>query len=381
MDRKIFNVLFISVFASMLGIGIIAPLMAIYAESLNATGLWLGLIFGSFSISRAVLMPYIGRWSDTKEKKDLMLAGLAFYALSSLGYIWAGDVWDLFWVRFIHGAASAATVPIAFAYIGEVTPKGQEGRYMGIFSMSLFLGMGLGPLTGGIINDTLGIDYVFYSMGILSLFALVLILLFLPRGIGQVRQGKPVPFKKMLGDPVIRGIFLVRITGSFGMGAIMVFLPLLAEFEFGVTSSQIGLLLTANILITAFLQGPLGPLADRYDKVRMIYAGTILTGIPLFLMPLSSNFNILFFLGIIMGLGGAITMPPSSALTVIAGKTHGMGGVMGLLNTAMSIGMIISPILAGLIMDLLGLEAVFYMSGIITFTGIFALMGIRDRGE
>ena len=73
MEKRIFTVLFIAVFATMLGVGIIEPFMAIYAESLGANGLFIGLIFGSFTLSRALFTPLIGRLSDLRGRKNLLL--------------------------------------------------------------------------------------------------------------------------------------------------------------------------------------------------------------------------------------------------------------------------------------------------------------------
>ncbi|MBI4452727.1 MFS transporter, partial [Candidatus Woesearchaeota archaeon] len=49
MEKRIFAVLFIATFATMLGVGIIEPFMGIYAESLGANGFYIGLIFGAFT--------------------------------------------------------------------------------------------------------------------------------------------------------------------------------------------------------------------------------------------------------------------------------------------------------------------------------------------
>jgi len=69
MIKKTFPILALSVFSSMLGVGIISPLLPLYAENLGATGIWLGIIFSSFSISRTVFMPIIGRLSDRRGRK------------------------------------------------------------------------------------------------------------------------------------------------------------------------------------------------------------------------------------------------------------------------------------------------------------------------
>jgi hypothetical protein len=51
--KKSFPVLLLAVFSSLLGSGIIVPLFPLYAESLGATGLGLGILFAGFSLSRA----------------------------------------------------------------------------------------------------------------------------------------------------------------------------------------------------------------------------------------------------------------------------------------------------------------------------------------
>jgi MFS family permease len=48
-----------------------------------------------------------------------------------------------------------------------------------------------------------------------------------------------------------------------------------------------------------------------------------------------------------------------------------MGTSMGLYNTAMSIGMIVAPLISCIIMDTLGLTYIFYVAGIISLFGTF----------
>ena len=125
MKNRIFSVLFISVFAAMLGLGIIAPLMPIYARSLGASGIWLGIIFAGFSLSRGIFMPIIGKLSDRKGRKRFITLGLLLYSVISLVYLLAGNVYYLTTVRLFHGLASAMVIPVARAYIGEIAEKGE----------------------------------------------------------------------------------------------------------------------------------------------------------------------------------------------------------------------------------------------------------------
>ena len=149
----------------MLGIGIIIPLLPVYAESLGALGLWIGVIFSGFSISRSIFMPIVGRWSDKRGRKIFIAIGLLIYAIISLGYILSDSMAELVMVRSIQGLSAVMIISIAFAYIGEISPKDREGGYMGIFSISLFAGFGLGPMLGGVLKDWFGLTADFYTMG------------------------------------------------------------------------------------------------------------------------------------------------------------------------------------------------------------------------
>ncbi len=74
---RVFSALFFATATAMLGLGIIAPILPLYAKTLAASGVEIGLVFTAFSISRALLGPFVGRLSDHVGRKSLMLAGLA----------------------------------------------------------------------------------------------------------------------------------------------------------------------------------------------------------------------------------------------------------------------------------------------------------------
>ncbi|MBU0595289.1 MFS transporter [Candidatus Bipolaricaulota bacterium] len=73
--------LFIAVAVAMLGIGIIAPILPLYADTFGASGLAVGLVFSAFSVSRFALGPFVGRFSDRVGRKRIMLVGLAAFTI------------------------------------------------------------------------------------------------------------------------------------------------------------------------------------------------------------------------------------------------------------------------------------------------------------
>jgi len=380
--RRIYNVLFISVFATMLGLGIVSPLLPIYAENLGATGIWLGVIFSAFALSRSVFMPIIGRISDRRGRKWIILTGMFAYAVLSLAYLIAGSVYSLTAVRFAHGLASAMVVPIAMAYIADLSEKGKEGSHMGNFSISMFLGMGVGPLLGGFLNDTFGMPSVFYAMAGLSAFATLLVAISLPEakpGGFALPDAPSTPMPALITSPVMQGVMVFAFISALGRGGMMVFVPVFGPL-IAISPFEVGIVLSANTFLMALLQVPIGRLTDTGNKVALIVAGSTIAAIALAVIPLTHSFLPLLLVTSLIGVGGAIQQPAIMALTVDAGRTIGMGTSMGAYNTVFGIGMIIAPLMGGAFMDFVGIEAVFYVGGAISLIGtvIFAAMMQRS---
>ena len=106
MQRAI-QFLLLSVFTTMLGLGIINPIMSIYAQDLGATMTQIGLLSSAWSISRLIFSAPVGKLSDKKSKKMIIAAGLLVYSIVSIFYVLAWDFTSLVLIRFIHGLGSA----------------------------------------------------------------------------------------------------------------------------------------------------------------------------------------------------------------------------------------------------------------------------------
>ena len=146
MNRQILGILLLSVMTALFGIGIIIPVMPVFAVSLGASGVSLGMIIAAFSLSRGLLQPIVGSLSDRWGRKGFLVIGLLVYALVGLFLPQATSVSNLILIRAFHGVGSAMIVPVAMAYVSDMAPFGQEGRYMGMLNIAIFIGIGGGPL-------------------------------------------------------------------------------------------------------------------------------------------------------------------------------------------------------------------------------------------
>jgi DHA1 family multidrug resistance protein-like MFS transporter len=126
--------------------------------NLGATGITLGLMTAAFSISQGIIQPVVGSLSDRHGRKRFLVTGLLLYAAVGVIYTLAASIKHLILIRILHGIGSAMIVPIVMAYIGDMAPQGQEGKYMGMLNIAIFAGIGVGPVLGGLFLDTMGIN-------------------------------------------------------------------------------------------------------------------------------------------------------------------------------------------------------------------------------
>lgn len=377
-DRKIFGVLFFSIFTAVIGVGIVVPLLPVYAHDLGASGLYIGLIFGVFSLSRTVFLPYFGRLSDKKGRKPLIVAGLLSYAVVSAAFLFSADIESLILIRFIQGIASAMIMPVCQAYVGDITPSGKEGFVMGMFNMSMFFGLSIGPLVGGYVKDYYSLDTAFICMGLLSLTAFIASQFFLPgAGVEKIMVNKKTPkaWKHIISDRTLAGLFLFRFAYTASIGIIWSFLPILANLEFSLSGFSTGILVTLGVLISGILHTPMGIAADKFNKRILVASGGLAIVFSMFFFGKAESFNGLLFSSILFGIGGGFSMPALMAIAVYKGKeTDAMGSVMALITTAHSLGMLVGSLSAGLIMDMFRLREAFYSGAVIMMIGIILFL-------
>lgn len=368
-SKKIFYVLFIASIVTNIGSGMIASLLGMYSKTLGATGLQLGIIYSGISFSRAILSPPIGKLSDEKGRKAFLIFGLLAYTLISFGYIYAETAWGLIIVGLLHGAAAAFVLPIAFAYIGDITPIGKEGEYLGTFGISLFIGWAIGPILGGVIADVLGYKEAFLGMGILSFASLVITFFMLPESETIKKDGNSISYKSILKDRLLVVVLSVRFLHLITISSIVTFVPIFA-LSINLSLSQIGTILMLNILVMGLLQQPFGKLADRANRINMLIIGGIIASAGLMGIPFSTNFLQLLFWNMVMAIGSALSFPTTNAIMTVKGRTTGMASVMAVFNFAMSAGMALGPLIAGVIYDEMGLSWVFVVLSVISTLGL-----------
>jgi MFS family permease len=370
MIKRVFPVLALAIFSSMLGAGIVVPLLPLYAESMGASGLSLGFIFAGFSISRTIFTPVFGRLSDRKGRKLFLVIGLFTYAIISFTYIMADQVYQLVLIRIVHGVTGAMILPIAQAYIGDLSPEGEEGKWMGYSNSAFFGGFGFGPLLGGVLATQSGMNLAFITMGVLNLLAFAIAVIMLPRSdVRKMAAAPPLSLLDMRRSGNMAGLFSFRLAIALGRSSFFTFLPLFVAMGLGLPENLIGILISVHVLLTSLLGILGGKLADIFNRRALVIIGCLVIFTYLLLIPFSPGFWPLLALCVLGSIGSAIATPAVLALTVEEGRKYGMGSAIAAITIALSIGMAIGPILSGVLVDLTDINAAFYFSAGLSLVG------------
>ncbi len=387
MNKSILFTLLSALFIALVGIGIIAPVMPIYATDLGATGFTLGLIIAGFSLSRGLLQPFVGGLADKHGRKRFLVSGLFIYSLAGYAYTLAYAVEHLVCIRIMHGIGSAMIIPMAMAYIGDMSPQGEEGKYMGMLNIALFSGIGGGPILGGFFLDIWGQDSAFYAMSALSMVSLLMVAALLPEQAKSDLMPDYGPmlsvFRRMLRSKRVMGMLLSRMATMIIMIPSIAFLPLLMKAFMNSTGIEIGLVVASRTLVNAVLQTPFGRWADYWYKGRIIFIGSTIISIGVFAVPFAGDLMQLMLLFALIGLGEAVVWPALGALATEEGRHYGQGSMMGVFNMAMSGGLFVGAMGVGSMVDFIGLAWAFYIVAVVLFVSTVVavrLIGTEPSG-
>ncbi len=108
----------------------------------------------------------------------VMASGAFFYALG-VGSVALGQGFWGFWISMVvMTIGELVLVPTSSTYAANLAPADMRGRYMSLYGLTWNVAAGVGPLAGGLLNDTLGPQAIWYGGGAAGLLSAVLFLAF-----------------------------------------------------------------------------------------------------------------------------------------------------------------------------------------------------------
>jgi len=357
-NKRNLVILFITLVIMMMGFGIIIPILPDLVVKFGGTGVAMGLLMAIFSAMQFLFSPMWGSLSDRFGRKPILMMGVFGNAISMLALGLSTQLWMLFAARGLAGILSSATLPTAMAYISDSTDEKSRGGGMGVIGAAMGLGMILGPGAGGMLSG-ISLQAPFYFAAGLSLLAVAAIWFFLPESLGAEQRETSVSLQgpqikamwESLSGP-IAFLFIAAFMISFAMTNFEGIYAYYAKDRYGYGPETIGIILTAIGVVSVVVQGALTGIATRkFGEVNVIKASLIASVAGFLLMLLANNLTTVILTAAFFVLSNAMLRPAVSSL-ISQRTTQGQGIAMGLNNAYMSLGRVIGPLWAGVVIDI-----------------------------
>lgn len=356
--KKALFVVTLAVFTDMFIHGMIVPILPIYAASLGISQTALGFLFGSYALALLITTPIFGMISDKIGRRGPMLWGILGLAAATLLFAFANTFWFLLLARILQGCAAAITWTAGLALLADFYPSEERGQAMGIALSGQAIGILVGPSMGGWLYQIGGYMFPFFVAAGMAVLDGLLRLLLLKEEPHREKQTEQQPFELLRNQHFLLIVGAVMI-GAAVPSALQPTLPARFEAVFHATPLVIGLLFAVPTIAYAVIAPLIGRLSTKLGHARMTVLGFIITALAMAFVTLPSNIYLEIAALSLIGIGmGMILAPSLPCMADLAQEKENAsyGFTFAIYNTAYSVGMMIGPVLSGLLSENFGLQ-------------------------
>ena len=168
------------VFVIMLGFGIVAPILPLYARSFGVGYDAASLLISTFAFARLVFDPVAGPVVDRYGERLCAVTGVVFVGASSFLAGLAGSFPLVVVFRGAGGLGSSLLFAALYSYLLKVVPSNRMGRTMSVFYGALNVGIIAGGPIGGVVAHVWGLRSPLFIYAGLCFLSGMLYLKFMP---------------------------------------------------------------------------------------------------------------------------------------------------------------------------------------------------------
>jgi MFS transporter, DHA1 family, tetracycline resistance protein len=344
------SVLFLVVFLDNLGFAIVVPYLYFYMHSLGGTDLQYGILLASYALLSFIFTPVVARISDRYGRRRILLIALAVSSLAYFLFGAANVLWLLFVSRMMSGA-TAATVPVAQAYVADVTTRENRLRYLGLLGAAAGIAFITGPAIGGTLSSLFGYAVPSFLASVLAFTNLISAYFLLPEPSRFRNPEKTVISLNALLEVLRKKQIALLFSVYFLFFVSFVFLQtalspwLQAVFGFG--SFETGLVFFFIGGVSVLTQAVVLPrLSKNHSRVTLaVYSVPIFT-VGMLALALVQNLALLFAATAVIAFGFGTLYLTLNTLISLNAPTEAQGGTLGAAWAFAALAQAASPVLA-----------------------------------
>lgn len=351
--------IFLIMLVDVMALTIILPVLPFYAERFGATPFQVGLLITTFAVCQFLSAPILGQISDRVGRRRVLLASQMGTLAGLLVLALADSLWLVFLSRLIDGV-TAGNLPIAQAYISDVTKPEQRTKSLGLVGIAFGIGLFLGPAFTGFFSR-FGQQYPIFAACALSLVSILATTFALPRPNATPSTSKLKP---------LRFLHFAQLKDSFKDRRIRVFMIQLAFFflAYGLFSSgfalfaerwysrdgrpfgaaEVGYIFAFGGFLAVITQGVfLGDLVRKFGERSLALFGLVVTAAGYALMAVPNSLVALISATALSGVGQSLARPSIMGLVSRNTDAEKQGATFGIIQSLYSVCQILAPPVAG----------------------------------
>jgi len=391
---RLFWIVVGTLFVDAIGSTLLFPFFALYITRKFGVGMTeAGILLGISSLFGLIGSVIGGALTDRFGRRQLILFGLVFSALSSLSFGLAWDVKILYYLVIVVGLLSRVAGPAYDAMLADIVPEAKRQEAFGITRVAFNYAWIFGTALGGFIAARSFLA-LFVIDAVLSLLVAIILFRFLPEtkpAAHSEAQKAESLLKTAAGyGIVLRDLAYMSFTLA-GMIVLIVYqqqyssLPVYLRDVHNIDSKSYGIMLSISGLEVVLFQIWISRMIRKYPPFLMMMLGAFFFMAGFSMIGFVQGFPFFALALIVATVGEMILFPTNKALAANFAPEDMRGRYMAVYDLGWTIPATFGPAAAGLILDNYNPNLLWYIGGIlcaVAALGFYALhiwLGAQKR--
>ncbi|PLY16998.1 MAG: MFS transporter [Sedimenticola sp.] len=367
----------------MLGLFLILPVFALYAENLDGvTPQLIGVAIGAYGLTQALLQIPFGMLSDRIGRKPVIIGGLLIFALGSVIAAMSDSIWGVILGRAIQGSGAIAAAVMALA--ADLTREQYRLRIMAVIGISIGVAFAIALVLGPILNSLIGVKGIFWLTAVLAISGIYITIVLVPNPERSTfhRDAEPVPalFGRVLTNANLlrldAGILILHMI----LTSVFIVVPFALRDAIGLTSDHHWMVYLPVLLLAMVMMIPFVVIAEKRRQMKPVFLAGV-AALMLSLLGFSQFYQSLVGLSLMLFLFfTAFNLLEATLPSLIAkvAPADSKGTAMGVYSTSQFMGAFLGGVVGGWIYTHHDMPGVFLFAALAALVWLIIASGMAQ---
>ena len=382
-----FKVLVLATFIDRMGFFLMFPFFALYMTAHFSVGMIeVGILFSIFSAGNIIGGIMGGALADKYGRRIMILIGLIASGVSSIFMGIVNDLNVFYILAAFMGLIGNFGGPARQAMVADLLPPEKQAEGFGILRVAVNLSATVGPILGGFIA-TQSYLFLFIADAVSSLITGIIVYFVIPETKPERKEGEveETVVKSVIGYKEVLKDWRYMLFLSVSAITVIVYMQMNATLSVflrdihGFPTQYFGVLLSMNALMVVVFQLWITKKLSKYSPMKMMALGTLFYMVGFSMYGFVSESYLFFIAMALITIGEMIEMPIGQTTAAFFAPEDKRGRYMAMFGFHWAIPNLFGILLAGLIIESIGPNWVWYFAGILSLVaaiGFWLLHGI-----